>query len=90
MVRLKFRGRKNDIAIPSVRLEYRRCHPSVSRHLVGSLQPSVVWILARYAPFLGHCFFAFFILWPVGLPQEALEELVVHVEVFDGVDVVGA
>ena len=84
MVRLKLRG-KSDIVVPSVRREGRRCRPSVGRRPVGSLRPSVVRILARYAPFLGHCFFAFFFLWPASLPQKALEELAVLVEVFDGV-----
>ena len=51
---------------------------------------SVVQILARYAPFLGRCFFAFFFPWPTSLPQQALEELAVLVEVFDEVVVVGA
>ena len=58
--------------------------------MVGSLQPLVIWILAYYAPFLGSCFFAFFVLWPTGLPQKVLEELAVLIEVFDGVVVVGA
>ena len=44
----------------------------------------------RYAPFLDRCFFAFFFLWPVALPQKVLEELAVLVEVFDGVVMVGA
>ena len=34
--------------------------------------------------------FAFFFLWPADLSQKALEELVVLVEVFDGVGMVGA
>ena len=41
-------------------------------------------------PFLGRYFFAFFFLWPANLPQKALEELAVLVEVFDGVVMVGA
>jgi len=89
MVRLKLRG-KSDIAIPSILREGHRCRPSVGRRLVGSLQPSVVWILARCAPFFDRCFLAFFSLWPVSLPQQALEELAILVEVFDGVVVVGA
>ena len=89
MVRLKLRG-KSDIAIPSVGREGHHCHPLVGTRLVGSFRPLVVWILARYAPFLGRCFFAFFFLWPASLPQKALEELAVPVEVFDGVVVVGA
>ena len=58
--------------------------------MVGSPRPLVIRILARYAPFLDRCFFAFFFLRPTGLSQKALEELVVLVEVFDGVGVVGA
>ena len=58
--------------------------------LVGSLQPSVVWILTRYAPFFCRCFFAFFFPWPVSLPQQAPEELAVLVEMVDGIVVVGA
>ena len=41
-------------------------------------------------PLLGHFFFAFSFLWPIGLSQKALEELTVLIEVFDGVGVVGA
>ena len=41
-------------------------------------------------PFLGRYFFAFFFLWPANLPQKALEELAVLVEVFDGIGVVGS
>ena len=89
MVRLKLRG-KSDIVVPGIRREVRRCRPSVSRRPVGSLRPSVVRILARYTPFLGRCLFAFFFLWPASLPQKALEELTVHVEVFYGVVMVGA
>ena len=84
MVRLKLRG-KSDIAILSVRRECRRCCPSVGRRLVESLQPSVIWILARCASFFGRCLF-----WPASLPQQALEELAVLVEVFDGVVMIGA
>ena len=47
-------------------------------------------MLARYAPFLGRCFFAFFFLRPTGLKQKPLEELAVLVEVFDRVVMVGA
>ena len=47
-------------------------------------------ILARRAFFLGHLLLAFPFLWLVGLPQEALKELVVLVEVLDGVGVVSA
>ena len=83
MVGLKLRG-KSDIAVPSIWREGRHCRPSVGRHPVGSLYPSVIWILARYAPFLGCCFFAFLFLWPASLPQKALEELAVLVEVFMG------
>ena len=78
MVRLKLRG-KSDIAIPSVRREGRLYRPSVGTHSVRSLRPSVVRILARYAPFHGRCFFAFFFLWPASLPQKVLEELAVLV-----------
>ena len=89
MVRLKLRG-KSDIAVPRVLRECHRCCPSVGRRPIGSLQPSVVWILAHCAPFFGCCFLAFFFLWPASLPQQALEELAVLVEVFDGVVMVGA
>jgi len=51
---------------------------------------SVVWILARCAPTFGCYFLAFFFPWPASLPQQALEELAVLVEVLDGVVVVGA
>ena len=34
--------------------------------------------------------FAFFIPWPASLPQQALEELAVLVEMVDGIVVVGA
>ena len=89
MVRLKLRG-KSDIAVPGVRREGCHCCPSVGRRPVGSLCSSVVRILARYAPFLGRCFFAFFFLWPTSLPQKALEEQAVLIEVFYGVVIVGA
>ena len=49
-----------------------------------------IFILARCASFLGRLLLAFPILWLGGLPQEAFEELVVLVEVFDGIGVVGA
>ena len=39
---------------------------------------------------LGYCLLAFSFFRPVGLSQETLEELVVLVEVLDGVGVVGA
>ena len=81
---------KNDIAVPSIRREHRRCCLSVGRRPVGSIQASVVWILARCAPFFCCCFFAFFITWPASLPQQALEELAVLVEMVDGIVVVGA
>ena len=91
MVRLKLREReKNDIAVPSVQRERRRCCLSVGRRPVGSIQPSVVWILARCAPFFYCCFFAFFIPWLANLPQQALQELAVLVEMVDGIVVVGA
>ena len=47
-------------------------------------------ILARRASFLGCCLLALSFFWPAGLSQEALEELTVLVEVFDGVGMVGA
>ena len=49
-----------------------------------------VFILACHASFLGHLLLAFPFLWLSGLPQEALEELAVLVEVLDGVGMVGA
>ena len=47
-------------------------------------------ILARHASFLGCRLFVVSFFWPTSLSQEMFEELVVLVEVFDGVDVVGA
>ena len=47
-------------------------------------------MLAHYAPFFGCCLFTFFFPWPASLPQQALEELVVLVEMIDGIVVVGA
>ena len=47
-------------------------------------------VLARRAFFLGCRLFVVSFFWPAGLSQETLEELVVLVEVFDGVGVVGA
>ena len=47
-------------------------------------------ILARRASFLGCYLLALSFFCPSGLLREALEELVVLVEVFDGVGVVGA
>ena len=90
MVRLKLRERKNDIAVPSVWRERCRCCLSVGRCLVGPLHPSVVWSLARYAPFFVCCLFAFFFDWPARLPQQALEELAILVEMVDRIVVVGA
>ena len=50
----------------------------------------VVFILAHRASFLGLLLLAFPFLWLGGLPQEVLEELVVLVEVFDTIGVVGS
>ena len=47
-------------------------------------------VLAYRASFLGCCLFAVSFFWPAGLSQEMFEELVVLVEVFDGLGVVGA
>ena len=47
-------------------------------------------VLACHASFLGCHLFAVSLLWPAGLLEEMFEELVVLVEVFDGVGVVGA
>ena len=49
-----------------------------------------VFILARRASFLGCLLLAYPFLWLGGLPQEALEVLVVLVEMFDGIGMVGA
>ena len=49
-----------------------------------------VFILTYRASFLGLLLLAFPFLWPGGLLQEALEELAVLVEVFDGIGMVGA
>ena len=49
-----------------------------------------VFILAHRASFLGRLPLAFPFLWLGGLPQEALEELVVLVDVFNGIGMVGA
>ena len=50
----------------------------------------VIPILAHHAPFLGRCLLALPFLRLASLSQKALKELVVLVEVLDGVDVVGA
>ena len=50
----------------------------------------VIFILARRASLLGRVLLAFPFLWLSGLPQEALQELTVLVEVFDGIGMVGA
>ena len=50
----------------------------------------VVSILTHHASLLGYLLLAFPFLWLGGLPQEALEDLAVLVEVFDGIGVVGA
>ena len=47
-------------------------------------------ILACRASFLGHCLLALSFLWPADLPQKALEEFTILVEVLDGVGMVGA
>ena len=47
-------------------------------------------ILAYRASMLGCCLLALSFFRPIGLSQEALEELVVLVDVLDGVSVVGA
>ena len=49
-----------------------------------------IFILACHASFLGRLLLAFPFLWLGGLPQEVLEQLIVLVEVFDEVGVVGA
>ena len=49
-----------------------------------------VFILAHRASFLGRLLLAFPFFWLGGMLQEALEELVVLIEVFDGIGVVGA
>jgi len=49
-----------------------------------------IFILACRASFRGHLILAFLFLWLGSLPQEALEELIVLVEVFDGIGVIGA
>ena len=49
-----------------------------------------IFILARLASFLGCLLLAVPFLWLGGLPQEALEELIVLIEVFDGIGMVGA
>ena len=46
--------------------------------------------LACCASFLGCCLFVVSFFRPTGLSQETFEELIVLVEVFDGVGVVGA
>ena len=51
---------------------------------------AAIFILACRASFLGRLLLAFSFLWFGGLLQEAFEELVVLVEVLDGVSVVGA
>ena len=89
MVRLKLRERKKRRSCSSVWRECHHCCLSVGRCPVRSLQSSVIWILARCAPFFCCCFFAFFITWPASLPQQALEELAVLVEMVDGIVVVG-
>ena len=47
-------------------------------------------ILACCTSFLGCRLFAVSLLWPTGLSEETFEELVVFVEVFDRVGMVGA
>ena len=47
-------------------------------------------IFARHASFLGRCLLALSFLWPASLSQKELEELIVLVEMLDGVGVVGA
>ena len=47
-------------------------------------------ILARRTSFVGCCLLALAFFRPASLSQEALEELIVFVEVFDGVSMVGA
>ena len=47
-------------------------------------------ILGHRASFLGCCLLAFSFFWPTSLSQEALEELIVLIEVLDGVSMVGA
>ena len=49
-----------------------------------------IFILARRTSFLGLLLLAFPFLWLGGLPQKALEELAVLVEMFDGIGMVGA
>ena len=49
-----------------------------------------VSVFACRASFLGYRLFAISLLWPVGLLEETFEELVVLIEVFDGVGMVGA
>ena len=49
-----------------------------------------IFILTYHASFLGLLLLAFLFLWLSGLPQEALEELAVLIEVLDGIGVVGA
>ena len=49
-----------------------------------------IFIHARRTSFLDCLVLAFPFLWLSGLPQEALQELTVLVEVFDGIGMVGA
>ena len=49
-----------------------------------------VIIPTRRTSFLGHCLLSLSFLWPTGVPQKALKELIVLVEVLDRVGVVGA
>ena len=46
-------------------------------------------VLAYRASFLGYRLFVVSLLWPAGLSEETFEELIVLVEVFDGVGMVG-
>ena len=47
-------------------------------------------ILARRTSLLGWCLFAISLFQPTGLSEEMFEELIVPIEVFDGVGMVGA
>ena len=47
-------------------------------------------VLACRTSFLGCSLFAISLLWPAGLSEETFEELIVLVEVFDGVGMAGA
>ena len=69
---------------------WSRCNWIIKDHEAFLGVGKAIIILAYHASFLGCCLFVVSLLWPAGLSEKTFEELIVLVEVFDEVGVVGS